>query len=130
MASRPLPAPPTTLPPAPDPVEIDLGDGKKRILRYTVRSLQRLKAKLGHRMIGPNAGLQDLDESLLPELIFEGLRVGDAEPDVTIDQIVDMPTNALPYLLHCFVRAYSGSLPEKKDAAPESQPAATNLPTQ
>ncbi len=108
-----------SFPPTVEPVEIELGDGKKRELRYTVRTLQRMKASIGRAMLGPGGGLMGLDEDVLPELIWHGLhdKAGNP-PDISVAELTDLPAAAIPYMMNAFVRAYSGSLPQKKaDAA-------------
>jgi hypothetical protein len=130
-----------------EPVEIDLfGDGKKRILRYSIASIKRLKQRLGRPMMGLRGNIMELDEELLPTLLLEGLRhdppalgqVCDCgfhapngiDPDVTAEMIDAVGSQAYPYLLQRFCMAWIGSRPEPLPAlllspatpAPASKP--------
>jgi len=99
-----------------DGTPIDLfGDGTMRTLRYTMATLKRLKRKLGAAMVGPQGGLLKLDEDLLPELIYEGLRGPKGEdPDVTIEQIENISSRRIVYLIETFNAAFFGDMPKKK----------------
>ena len=102
-----------------EPVEIELGDGRKRPLSYPIGTLKRMKVALG-RSVFSGQGFQ-LDEDTIATLIWHGLH--DAEgnpPDVTVPQIeaLQPPFGWMRYLTESFMLAYSGSLPEKK--APET----------
>ena len=109
MADQVLIAPPVPS----DPVEIDLGDGVKRTLRYDVGSLRRIKAALGKGML---TGIP-LDEELAA-LIWHGLFGPNGEqPDITQAQIEALPSTYVGYLIQRFWMAYSGSMPEKKAPA-------------
>lgn len=98
-------------PAKPEPVDIELPDGKMRQLQYTVGSLRRIKAALGKSMIG---GIS-LDEDLAT-LIYHGLYSATGEPPegITVEDIDSLPAPWVPYLLQRFTLAYNGSLPEKK----------------
>jgi hypothetical protein len=105
-----------------DPVFITLADGKERQLRYTMRSLQRLKAKFGKSLLG--GGLGDLDEDTLPELVHAGL----VNPDLTAEDVADNITAPMiPYVASCFARAFGMSMPEPStEARPTTEPATVN----
>jgi len=108
--------------PAPSPegpdVFVDLGDGKQHQLRYSVKSLKRMKQKLKRPMLGAKGQLLELDEELIPELIWEGLRGPSGEdPTVTIEQIENLPARYFSHLLNAFLLAFTGSLPEKNETA-------------
>lgn len=118
-----------------DPVMIDLfGDGTEREIRYTIGTLKRLKGILGKSMMGLRGTLLELDESVLPTLIFEGLRHGPtptggcqcghhgedgSEPDVSLAALDEIEVAAYPYMLLKFSEAYTASKAEKKMTADE-----------
>lgn len=102
-----------------DGVPIDLfGDGVTRELRYDFATLKRLKKKLGKSMIGPAGGILEMDEELLPEMIYEGLRGPDGkDPDVTLEQIERIPSKRMLYLIQTVNAAFLGDMPKKKALA-------------
>jgi hypothetical protein len=93
-----------------DPVEIDLGDGVTRHLRYSLGSMRRLKKKFGTSMLSPEA-LLGLDEDKLADLIHEGIIEKDGLPLEAMTDLID--TRRLKQIIESFSLAFSGSLPEK-----------------
>jgi len=118
--------PTNPLPPGPvEPVTVEFPGGKKRLLRYTIRSFTRLKTQLGRSLIGRDGALATMGEDVLPVLIYEGLRGADGTPsDITLEEIETLPAAYFPYLLRCFSVAWSGSMPAEPEKnalqAPES----------
>jgi hypothetical protein len=107
-------------------VTVELGDGIERELRYSIKSLKRLKQHFGRSMIGLKGGLLEIDEEMLPELIMEGLRNSDGElpKDISIEQIAALPTYRIAYLIERFNQAFMGSSPQKKTGlSPDMAPA-------
>lgn len=118
-----------------EPVLVDIfGDGNERELRYTIGSIQRLKQKLGKSMMGVQGNLLNLDEELLPVLIYEGLRhapvhgtpcacgyhaEGGVEPDLAEAELVELPAYTFNYLLTKFSEAYTASRPNPKKTVRE-----------
>ncbi len=123
---------PYLVPPSPsEPTPIDLGDGKKRFLRYTIGTITRLKRLLGKPLIGPDSALKSIDEELLPTLILAGLRNEDMTPctDVTVEQLEDLSSSYIVYLFNTFTAAWTAGIkpavsPEK-NAPPALPEAAT-----
>jgi len=100
-----------------DGVPVDLGDGKKHYLRYTLKSFKRLKGLMGRSMLGLRGELMNLDEDMLPVLIREGLRGEDGrETEVTIEQLENLPVRYFKPLLDAFLEAFQGSRPKDKPA--------------
>lgn len=94
-----------------DPVEIDLGDGKIRHLRYSLGTMRRLRKTLGRTLLTKEA-LLALDEESIPELIFEGLlEKSDFASSDDIAELIGLPN--LKYIVETFVAAWTGSLPGK-----------------
>lgn len=84
-------------------VEIELGDGVTRELRYPMRKLKLLKE---HNVLGRR------DDSDIPLLIWIGLHAEDGTPpDVSVAQIEALGVNWLPYLGAAFVAAFTHSMP-------------------
>jgi hypothetical protein len=103
-----------------DSVELDLGDGKIRHLRYSLGSMRRLKKKFGKTLIAPDT-LMAMDEDTIPELIFEGLV--DREGIATSDELADLiDTRRLKELLEVFFAAFAGSKPEKNAPSQTATP--------
>lgn len=135
-------------PQAAEPVMIDLfGDGVERELRFTLGTLQRLKRKQGGKaMMGLRGNLLELDEDMLPALIYEGLRHDPPEgetacacghhaengfdPDFPEKKMLGLHASLYSYLLTKFTEAYTGSRPEpkKKPAAAIPDPTTTSKP--
>lgn len=93
-----------------DSVEIDLGDGTTRHLRYSLGSMRRLKKKFGTTMLSTEA-LSALDEDKLADLIYEGLT---EKEGMSLEDMADLiDTRRLKEILEAFSLAFSGSLPEK-----------------
>jgi hypothetical protein len=102
-------------PAAMEPVEIELGDGKKRELAYPIGTLQRIKKALGASIFSGKGF--SIDEDTVPSLIWHGLH--DAEgnpPDVPLEKIQSLQPAApwMNYLSQRFILAYTGSLPPEK----------------
>lgn len=100
-----------------DPVTIDIGDGVQRPLRYSIASLRRLNKRFGRTMLGTSGTFTSLDETSLPELIFEGLSddlTGEPPADLTLEQLLALPGYVMPYFMQQFTAAYLGSLPDQK----------------
>lgn len=92
-----------------DSVEIDLGDGKPRHLRYSLGSMRRLKKKFGSMMSAET--LATLDEDKLADLLYEGLV---EKEGLSVDDMADLiDARRLKELVEGFSQAFSGSLPEK-----------------
>lgn len=101
--------------PTDDSVEIDLGDGVTRELRYSMAALKRLKE---HGVLGRR------DDSDIPLLIWIGLHAEDGTPpDVTVAQIEGLGVHWLPYLGAAFVAAFTHSMPvpPKEDETAEKK---------
>lgn len=99
---------------APTPgVEIDLGDGAARLLRYSLRSFQMMDERKLRR--GASLG------SELAELIWIGLHdpVTGVEPEgVTLDQLRGLDVTWFPYLRECYELAFEAAFrdpDQKKD---------------
>lgn len=96
-----------------DPTPIFLGDGKTRHLRYSLRTMQRLRKKLGQSLLSKDA-LLALDENTIPELIYEGLVERADFP--SSEEVADLITfQNLKYVIETFAEAWIGALPEKKE---------------
>lgn len=112
------------------PVTVTFGDGKERVLRYSLGAAKRLKKTFGASLFN---GFRDIDEDKLPILIYEGLRGGD--PSLTIDQVEEMiDMQALPEVLKAIMAAFGYDNSPKNDtpaAAPqtENQPENSTLKT-
>lgn len=104
-------------------VPVNLGDGKPRELRYNLGTLRRLREQFGISVLNGDL-LRSLDESRLPELLFEGLtdKTGIADADALAEMI---PPAAAPYLVQQFLAAFTGQFPEPDPNAQSSQPIAT-----
>lgn len=113
------PAPPLEAP----PVFVNLGDGVERELRYSIASMKRIKQKLRRPMLGSKGQLLEIDEELIPELIWEGLRGEDGSaPDVSVETIERLPSRFFGHLLNAFLMAFTGASPEKNAPAPPTTP--------
>jgi hypothetical protein len=100
-------------------VTVNLGDGKERELRYTLATLRRLRKTFGVPVL-TGEFFTSIDESKLPELLFEGL--ADKSEIKDADQLAEMaPVAAFPYLMQCFLAAYEGSFPKPDPNSPGSQ---------
>lgn len=90
---------------------IDLGDGTKREIKFTLGVLRRLKAKLGKSLMNGEA-FASLDEEMLPALIHEAL----VEKNLTEDEISEMiQVPHLERIITEIVTAYSGNFPTAKN---------------
>jgi hypothetical protein len=102
-----------------EPVEIDLGDGKVRHLRYSLGSMRRLKKQFGKTLMAAET-LMSLDEDRLADLIHEGLVEKDG---LSVDDMADMiDSRRIKDLVEAFSLAFAGSFPAKNEP---SQPDAT-----
>lgn len=93
-----------------DPVEIDLGDGKIRHLRYSLGSMRRLKKKFGTTLLSADT-LRSLDEDRLADLIFEGLVEKEGLDIEAMADLID--ARRLADIINAFSAAFSGAHPEK-----------------
>ena len=97
-----------------DLVEVQLGDGQTRHLRYTLGSMKRLKKKFGTSMMSAES-LKALDEDKLADLIYEGLVEKDG---MSLEDMADkIDTRKLAHIIERFSLAFSESLPEKNAAS-------------
>lgn len=130
-----------------EPVTIDLfGDGVLRTLRYSFKSIQRLKAAIGKSVMGLRGGLMQIDEEMLPVLVFEGLRhpaikgvkcgcgfhMEDGEsPDVTMEDLEEIPAYAYAYIAATFAEAFVASHAKKKNlpGAPATMAPGNSVPS-
>jgi hypothetical protein len=111
---------PEATPTPTDSVELDLGDGKLRHLRYSLGSMRRLKKKFGKTLLSPDT-LMAMDEDTIPELIFEGLQ--DRDGLATSDDVADLiDTRRLKEILEAFFVAFAGSKPEKNAPSQTATP--------
>ena len=135
-------AQPLNFPRTLDPVTVDLGDGETRILRYSLTSMKRLRQMLGKPLLGTRGALLDLDEELLPVLLYEGLRhdhirkgvpcdcghhaANGIDPDLELDAISLMPAKAYAYFCQRLGLALFDAVPPKKNELlePPDHPAA------
>lgn len=104
-------------------VTVDLGEAKPRELRYSLGTLRRLRTQFGISVLNGDL-LRSLDESRLPELLFEGLvdKTGIADADALAEMI---PPSAAPYLIQQFLQAFTGQFPTPDPNDPSNQPIAT-----
>lgn len=102
------------------PITINLGDGIERELCYNIRALRRMKERFGRAMVGLNekgqVGVMGMDESNLPEILYEGLHDEDGNPPegVTVDTLLKLPASAYPYMLTMFSAAYQQQTPKTR----------------
>ncbi len=91
-------------------VEVDLGDGKLRHLRYSLGSMRRLKKKFGKTLMSSET-LRSLDEDTLSDLLYEGLV---EKEGLSVDDMADLiDARRIKDLVEAFSLAFSGSFPEK-----------------
>lgn len=101
-------------------VTIDLGDGRERELRYTLATVRRMRKTFGIPILRGDF-FTSLDESVLPEVLFEGLV--DKSEITDADQLAElMQTRAVKYLVRQFEAAFSGSFPPQDPNGSSSQP--------
>lgn len=96
-------------------VDIELGDGITRELRFSMKKLKLLKE---HGVLGRR------DDSDIPLLIWIGLHAEDGTPpDVTVAQLEGLGVDWLPYLGAAFVAAFTRSMPAppKEDETAEKK---------
>jgi hypothetical protein len=124
MSDTKYPSPPGPV----EPVPIDLGDGKKRFLRYSISTVIRLKREMGRSMFGRNGLLTNVDEELLPKLILAGLLDEDLKADTSwsLDQLEALPAPVYPYVLNCFLAAFTSQTPEPAKNVPLPPATAVN----
>jgi hypothetical protein len=93
-------------------VELDLGDGVVRIVRYSIATVKRM-----HEMGLQRNNWTDPD---VPTLVWLGLHddAGNPPADVTLEQMTALPPYWLPYLGGVLVAAYHDSFPPQKPVAP------------
>jgi hypothetical protein len=100
-----------------EPTPIDLGDGKKRFLRITLRTLKGIQSQFGTIEPPENRRLE-----YLIALIVGGL----TEHDLTEDDLLDLiDSRAIRYISEQVAKASSESSLEGKDRptqAPEAAP--------
>lgn len=120
-------------------VTIDLfGDGVERTLRYALANGEKMKAKLGKSLMGirGGVGLLDIDEEILPVMIYEGLyhypgRGGalckcghhaedGISPDFPFGDMGTIEMFCYQYLMQKFSEAYLNAQPKKSDATTQA----------
>ncbi len=107
MPENPVVERPTT------PATIILSDGKERVLRYSIKTMKKLKLKFNESLF--KGGLNNLDEDKIPVLIWFGLVHEDAT--LTEDQVEELiDAQMLPYVMSRFLMAFGGKA--KNDQAP------------
>ena len=86
---------------------IELSDGVKRELRFTLSTVRRLKKTLGKSFV-TGEGLQSLDEDVIPAMIAEAL----VDKSLNVDQVADLISLPdLPHIMAELFQAYTGSMP-------------------
>lgn len=101
-------------------VEIELGDGVTRELRYSMRKLKLIKE---------HGVLLQRDSSDMPLMIWIGLHAEDGTPpDISVAQIEALPVAWLGYLAAAVNAAFTQSLPapSKDDLAEKKESATAN----
>lgn len=100
-----------------EPVPFWINSERLVYLAYSIRTIQRLKKRLGQPLTGLNALLMKIDEDLLPVLVHEGLcdeNGAPLDPPITLEEIEQLPAAMYGYLLETFNHAWNGHMPEKK----------------